>query len=507
MPRWLLAMSADESLTPAELAQAYAANWAVSDWYLDGTTGNDANNGVTALTPLKTGAELARRLGPWAMWGQSVTVHVLENGMIDALVLAGSMLVPGTHLDVTGVATVLATDVVAAYQNLSHVGTPTATHLTSTAIVDWTPYVGKRVRFTSGTALDAVVWVGAASPGGIGLNVAQTCRTSRIDQTSTTSLQNVTNIIPTVGTSFVVESLPVVPSISINLGGTVLDSAGPQWPVRCCAVMHVECQEISYNAPDVDMPCRSICFGCAIGTISSPVMSAFFASFRRVGFHLKYPVPRTAVVQSNLCGSYYCGLCTVPENDCEFGATISLTYVLFQNARLVPRGCCTITTADLQWFDCASTSAVFSVPSGANIIQSRDNSGARNSGYGIWLANNIRGRFIGTWNVQTALGDAQLIATPTISLTASQAFQFSDYAQKGTSGALVAGTVTVTVPWYDNVSQKVTVSHAVFAGVPGILSVQQISSTQFTITSASVADTSTVNWAISPLGRAIVLSP
>jgi hypothetical protein len=46
----------------------------------------------------------------------------------------------------------------------------------------------------------------------------------------------------------------------------------------------------------------------------------------------------------------------------------------------------------------------------------------------------------------------------------------------------------------------------VFSGTPGILSVQQISSTQFTITSSSTLDTSTVNWTISPLGRNIFIS-
>jgi hypothetical protein len=64
----------------------------------------------------------------------------------------------------------------------------------------------------------------------------------------------------------------------------------------------------------------------------------------------------------------------------------------------------------------------------------------------------------------------------------------------------------VTVPWYDNATQRVTVSHAAFAGTPGILSVQQISNTQFTITSSSALDTSTVNWTISALGRNIFIS-
>jgi hypothetical protein len=62
------------------------------------------------------------------------------------------------------------------------------------------------------------------------------------------------------------------------------------------------------------------------------------------------------------------------------------------------------------------------------------------------------------------------------------------------------------VPWYDNVNQQVTVTYAAIAGTPGILSVQQISTTQFTITSSSAVDTSTVRWQISPLGTNIFIS-
>ncbi|MGB3988077.1 MAG: hypothetical protein WBK67_00035 [Minisyncoccales bacterium] len=105
--------------------QAYAANWAVPDWYIDGVAGLDTNNGTTAATPLRTGAELLRRLGPYALWGQSVTVHVLVNGMVDALILRGVMLVAGTHLDIIGTPTQLAdAGTVATYTGLVDILAP-----------------------------------------------------------------------------------------------------------------------------------------------------------------------------------------------------------------------------------------------------------------------------------------------------------------------------------------------------------------------------------------------
>jgi len=114
--------------------------------------------------------------------------------------------------------------------------------------------------------------------------------------------------------------------------------------------------------------------------------------------------------------------------------------------------------------------------------------------------------FLGTINLLAAVSPARLATAPAVNLTFPQVLQPNDYAQKGTTPAMVAGATTVTVPWYDNASQKVTATHATLGGTQGILRVTQTSTTQFTITSSNAADTSTVNWQISPLGRNIFIS-
>jgi hypothetical protein len=43
-------------------------NWLVTDWYIDGVTGDDTASGTAIGSPIKTGAELMKRLGPYAMW-------------------------------------------------------------------------------------------------------------------------------------------------------------------------------------------------------------------------------------------------------------------------------------------------------------------------------------------------------------------------------------------------------------------------------------------------------
>jgi hypothetical protein len=492
------------ALTAAIASQVYAANWAVADWYIDGTVGNDGNNGTDPGTPLRTGAELCRRLGPYALWGQSVTVHVLANGMTDNLNLRGCMLVAGTQLDVIGTPTVLATDIVAAFANLSHV-VPSATQLTATAIADWTPFVGQRVRFTSGAADLAVSWIGGSNPGGIGTNVAQVTRLSRLALTDTQNLHNTSVITPVFGASFVVESLPYVPMVSIKLDGQLLQSAGPQWPVRLWTIQDIDCPQLQVEASDYQNYARSIVFGCAVGNINQKIPNPSAAISVRAGCNVKYLDFASGYGLLNISGGYFCCLYSVPLLRVQQGSVLNSAYGLHQNSRLQIFGGADVTAQDSQFFDVVSTSACLSVLSNA-VLTLSNFSGARNAGIGLQFQNNSRARTSGSNNLLATVTPAQLSTTSVINLTMVQALQTSDYAQKGTTPAMVAGATTVTVTWYDNVAQKVTATHAAFGGTPGILSVTQTSTTQFTITSSSALDTSTVNWQISPLGRNIFVS-
>ena len=74
-------------------------------------------------------------------------------------------------------------------------------------------------------------------------------------------------------------------------------------------------------------------------------------------------------------------------------------------------------------------------------------------------------------------------------------------------GATGAGYVTVVVPWWDPASQQVTCTRNTPAGVIGDISVPAANRTNtgFRIVSANAADTSTVDWQMSPLGRDIRL--
>jgi hypothetical protein len=185
------------------------------------------------------------------------------------------------------------------------------------------------------------------------------------------------------------------------------------------------------------------------------------------------------------------------------GNTSILTTCLLQGAFLTSSNAF-VNATDMQIFDVPNALAT-----ACTILRGviTNISGSGNAGYGIGLQNCSLVRYPGaTNNLLGALSNGRLPTAPAINLSLPQLLQTSDYAQQGITGAMTAGAITVTVPWYENTTQRVTATHAVFAGTPGILSVQQISTTQFTITSSSALDTSTVNWQISPLGRNIFVS-
>ncbi len=497
-------------LSPADKAKLdtipAVASWTVTDWYIDGTIGNDANDGLTAGTPLKTGAELLGRLGSYAIWPQSVTIHVLANGMIDNLIVRGALLYLGTHVDVVGVPTVLATDVVSAFTNLVH-ATPVATLLTSTAIPDWTPYVGRRVTVTSGAVAGATMWIGAANPGGAGLQVAQVTRPARIDQTNVFSLVNTSSLAVTLGNNFQVETLPPVPSVMLLVDAAPSRTAGAQWPTRICTVQNIDCPEIAIRSIAVNLQAKALTFGCSVGHVDDIQQTMGSVSNLIAACNFTWVDPALALVQaSNINGVHFCCLYSVSRCNVQFGQTLVAQYPLFQNCVCGVGFGSKVRLQDAQFWDYTGGSRVLQVD-GEFYSAGGGISGARNIGYGIGASNNSVLTVLGTANVQASVANAALTTTPLVPLTLPQFLQRSDYAQKGTA-TLVAGTVTVTVPWWDPTTQKLTVSHANPLGIIGDLTAPTASqtNTQFTIDSLLATDISTVNWQISPLGRNILIS-
>jgi hypothetical protein len=505
----LILMSTGPTQLPDWLpvSNAWVAAWAVTDWYLDVATGNDTNDGTTAATPLATGTELLRRLGPYAIWNHSVTVHIGPGGLNDPLTLRGTFTQPSTHLDILGTVTQLVdAGTVATYVGIDHT-IPRAPQVTATGIADWTPYVGKRLRLTDGADAGAVTWVAVANPAGAGIATARTPRWARIDTASVNNLFALIN--PTVGTKLVVETLPHVPAIDVLVDGAETSTSGvAQWPLRMFAMQSIDCPLVSVRGRLATEFARGMLFGSKLGGVdTTPASIGTGNSFNAVACYVGYANTGTSVRYWGMSSSTACLIGAGAFQQLSPSVPLLMSSCLFQGAYFFEAMTTVLkasTLSDYQVFDLAGAgnAALYLVGQ----MQVNNASGSNNAGFGYQAFGNCLARLAGTQNLQGAVANFRLMGGAAINLTIPQGLQPSDYAQKGITPAMVAGATTVTVPWYDNATQQVTAVHASFGGTPGVLSVQQISNTQFTITSSSNLDTSTVRWQISPLGRNIFVS-
>lgn len=484
------------------IAAAYAAAWAVPHWYLDGVIGSDTNDGTTAGTPLRSGTELRKRLGPYALWGQSVTIEVLANGVADGIFVDGCLLVAGSHFFLIGVPTVVGTGTVATYAALNHASNPpTATQLTATGVANWTANQWQRIRTTTGAKIDTIAWVAKADPAGVGVATARISVPHYLDAASTSTIVKATTLVA--GDAIAIETLPVVPFVKLTVDGPLKRQFGPSIPDCQLTVSSISTPHIEISSPGLSVANRVLIFGCELGNIQSDFYQISGNGGVNIGaclfgyqdpsiFTAAYLFPQGSWIGCLVGKSVLRISCTV---DCNWYATLT------QGVRVVQEQRSFLNFSSVQIFDAPTTGGLFLGGS----AQMSSVSGTA-TGYGISVANSSQIIMTGTINLQGTITNARLGNAPTVDLTVAQLMQPSDYAQKGVTAAMVAGTVTVTVPWYDNTVQRVVACHGTLGGTPGALSVQQISSTQFTVTSSSNTDTSTVVWQISALGRNIFIS-
>jgi hypothetical protein len=106
-------------------------------WYFDAVNGNDANDGLTATTALRTGAEYTRRTGPSPIFDQVVDFYVLRS--MPELAITGRVTVNGFPR-VHGVPSVLHAGSLSAVT----VRNPSANQSDELedGTLDWSPFVG-----------------------------------------------------------------------------------------------------------------------------------------------------------------------------------------------------------------------------------------------------------------------------------------------------------------------------------------------------------------------------
>lgn len=181
-----------------------------SVWYVNAATGDDKNDGATALTALKTMSELTRRFEGRTISPTVTTVTInLEGTLADPLALrcSGS---PSTLIQVLGsTPTQNATgSLTAAFVPFSPATNVAARVTDSTQI--WAPLIGKRIRMTSGANVGAITWLAKD----LGSNEV---RVGQFTERSTGKMKSPTN-----GDTYVVETLLTsVTGLDVFLGGGV----------------------------------------------------------------------------------------------------------------------------------------------------------------------------------------------------------------------------------------------------------------------------------------------
>lgn len=496
-----------QAVTSALITEAYSSAWAVPDWYLDNVTGSDSNSGVLVNAPLKTGAELTKRLGPAPLWGQSVTIHVGSNGLTDDLVITGNLLLPNTHLDIQGTTTQLASAGLITTVTTQDHATPRGPTLICSGIADWTPYVGQRVRVTAGTKVNSVTWILAANAHGLGLNVALTgVWAQKRDVSPDPASMYDCPAIPTVGDTVVIESLPFIPHVEVRLSGAVNTSGTDNaWPSRQYLIENVSSTGIIRNCSSDPTPYRNLIFGCK----SSFVNSENYGSAASQGYQ--------DIVAHHLEGStlgplrasgVWVGLCVRPTSVLvnSDAAPGFLVRVVSYGTALCPVGS-----------DTWSNVQVFGVPNASSqaiaLTKGRytDVSAAENNGYGLGLASGANFYASSTFNIRGTVANVRLTSDPVynfpLTVLSSTFRPTADFEQRGTA-TLVGGTVAVAIPWADWTRQTVLLQRRQALGTLGNLEapVGSRTSTGFTIQSDNALDSSIVDWVITPLGRNIFIA-
>jgi len=174
-------------------AQAYINQ----DWFVDSTTGDNDNDGRTALTALQTAAELARRLNGRSVDPTLATMTITFSGNAYAEWLQLNFNLPGpTNVIINGtMAAATFTGTIDTYTAFNAAGGVRASILDAAAI-DFTPWKRQRIRITTGAVVGAI----ASYTSVVAATTANVSQFYRNTPPETSSLSNPAN-----GDGYVVE--------------------------------------------------------------------------------------------------------------------------------------------------------------------------------------------------------------------------------------------------------------------------------------------------------------
>lgn len=130
-------------------------------WYVNAATGDDANDGATALTAVRTYAEVLKRFGgSFEMVGRDVLIYQIGPSA-ESLGMTASF-PPDSSLTFEAVPVVVTTGTIDSVQVYDS-SVPELGEIDSGDIPDWSVHAGQLIRLTSGTNDGAVAWITAST--------------------------------------------------------------------------------------------------------------------------------------------------------------------------------------------------------------------------------------------------------------------------------------------------------------------------------------------------------
>ncbi len=208
--------------------QIGSPTWAKqATWYVDPSNGlaNDENSGLTNLLPLKTASEMTRRIGHGSKIDQVTTLYIQSSlSATDPLSIvyhfgtAGSLRVIGAATVVSGPSTFTGVTAI-------NPATNTSLSVTDGALASFAPFVGYRLRITSGARANAVAWVAKD----LGANSARTSSFATYSGTAPLATYNAggAEVTPVIGDPYVIESLVQVPDLVLGYSSSQNATANP----------------------------------------------------------------------------------------------------------------------------------------------------------------------------------------------------------------------------------------------------------------------------------------
>lgn len=189
-----------------------------ADWYVDSAVGDDDLGNGTETSPFKTLGRLSDELYG-GTFKQITTIYIAGDFSNEAFELVASA-DPDVYILLQGAPNIAASGTLTNFTNLN-VATNQQVELEDTTI-DFTPSVGKRIRMTSGAALDGISWIAKVDPSGGGTDTARVGVFSGEYDVATKAVSgspdiHSTIVTPSIGDSYVIENLPSIAGLFIRL--------------------------------------------------------------------------------------------------------------------------------------------------------------------------------------------------------------------------------------------------------------------------------------------------